>query len=99
MSPILEPFLTWAKEAIDGRLNGVLVNWYDGSLGHYIGRHRDSRVNMVSGAPIVTISFGEERIFRLADRVASRLAESVSATFVHLRNVRGIVQERPEQQP
>jgi alkylated DNA repair dioxygenase AlkB len=65
LPPILEPLLAWATEVIDSRLNGVLLNWYDGLLSHYIGRHRDSRVNMVSGAPIVTISFGEERMFRL----------------------------------
>lgn len=63
--PALHLLLVWAREAIDGRLNGVLVNWYDGSRGHYIGRHRDSRANMVAGAPIVTISFGQERSFRL----------------------------------
>ncbi len=56
---------TWACEKIDARLNGILVNWYDATLGHYIGKHRDSTANMISGAPIVTISFGESRIFRL----------------------------------
>ena len=63
--PQLAPLLDWAREAVDKGLNGVLVNWYDGERRHYIGRHRDSTVNMVTGAPIVTISFGEERIFRL----------------------------------
>ncbi len=63
---ILTPVLNWARETIYEALNGLLVNWYDGRLGHYIGRHRDSRVNMISGAPIVTISLGEERLFRLA---------------------------------
>jgi alkylated DNA repair dioxygenase AlkB len=62
---LLLPIFTWSKQTIDARLNGLLLNWYDGSLGHYIGRHRDSTVNMVKGAPIVTISFGESRTFRL----------------------------------
>lgn len=61
----LRPFLDWAQEAIDPRLNGLLLNWYEGQLGHYIGKHRDSTTNMVEGAPIVTISLGEERLFRL----------------------------------
>ena len=69
--PQLTPVLDWAKEHIHERLNGILLNWYDGSLGHYIGRHRDSTKNMVSGAPIVTISLGEERIFRLRPWPAS----------------------------
>ncbi|MCI0538887.1 MAG: alpha-ketoglutarate-dependent dioxygenase AlkB [Verrucomicrobiales bacterium] len=61
----IAPLLTWSRGAIDERLNGLLLNWYDGNLGHYIGRHRDSITNLVTGAPIVTISFGEGRIFRL----------------------------------
>lgn len=63
--PGLEPFLAWARAAIDGRLAGILVNWYDGRLGHYIGAHRDSTAHMVPGAPIVTVSLGEERAFRM----------------------------------
>src|SRR6266480_1622113 len=62
---LLEPLLSWAKQAIDEQLNGILVNWYEGKLGHYIGKHRDSLVGLVKDAPIVTISFGEERVFRL----------------------------------
>lgn len=50
---------------VDERLNGMLLNWYDGSLGHYIGKHRDSTKKLVHGVPIVTISFGEQRTFRL----------------------------------
>ena len=36
-----------------------------GKLQHYIGKHRDSVQNMIRGAPIVTISLGETRMFRL----------------------------------
>jgi len=61
----LVTFLEWARQAIDPRLNGILLNWYDGKRGHYIGKHRDSIKNMIQGAPIVTISLGEERVFRL----------------------------------
>lgn len=56
---------TWIKEKIDPRLNGLLLNWYDGEKSHYIGRHRDSTVNIVQGAPIVTVSLGGFRPFRL----------------------------------
>lgn len=62
---LLGPLLAWSQEHIDERLNSILINWYDGLLGHYIGRHRDSTKEMINGVPIVTISFGEERIFRL----------------------------------
>ncbi len=62
---LLRPLLGWSRGVITAELNGILVNWYDGRLGHYIGKHRDSTKNMVSGAPIVTISYGGERTFRL----------------------------------
>lgn len=62
---LLQPLSDWCQETFDARLNGILLNWYDGSLNHYIGAHRDSTINMVEGAPIVTLSLGEQRIFRL----------------------------------
>lgn len=60
----LHPFLNWAQIKIDPALNGLLLNWYDGSKGHYIGKHRDSRIGLIEEKPIVTISLGEERPFR-----------------------------------
>lgn len=62
---ILRPFLQWANQAVCTQLNGILVNWHDGQLGHYIGPHRDSTTGLIVGAPIVTISLGEDRVFRL----------------------------------
>lgn len=61
----LEPLHVWIREQIDPRLNGLLLNWYDAEHGHYIGKHRDSTINMVTGSPILTISLGAERVFRL----------------------------------
>ena len=61
---ILEPYLTWVQ-TIHPKLNGLLLNWYDGKLGHYIGKHRDSTKNLDPDAPIVTISLGETRTFRV----------------------------------
>lgn len=62
---ILLPFLTWSQEHISPQLNGLLLNWYDGSKGHYIGKHRDKKGDLIKGSDIVTISLGEERIFRM----------------------------------
>ena len=63
--PLLGPLHDWARGLVDGRLNSLLVNWYDGALGHYMGRHRDSTGEMIEGAPIVTVSLGGGRVFRL----------------------------------
>ncbi len=60
-----QPLLDWSRSAIHPALNGLLLNWYDGP-DHHIGPHRDSERNMAPGAPIVTVSFGETRIFRLS---------------------------------
>ena len=62
---LLRPFHEWSCEAIDSRLNGLLLNWYDAEHGHYMGKHRDSTVNLVPDSPIVTISIGATRVFRL----------------------------------
>jgi len=75
----LRPYFVWAQQHIDARLNGILLNWYDGSLGHYIGKHRDSTKNMVEGAPIVTISLGEERMFRLRQYRGTAARDFMSA--------------------
>lgn len=64
-TPEMDGWLAWARERFDGRLNGLLLNWYDGSAGHYIGKHRDSEIQRVEGSPIVTLSFGEARVFRM----------------------------------
>jgi len=61
----LVPLLKWAREALDNRLNGILVNWYEGPK-DYIGPHHDSVHALVRGAPIVTVSFGKARTFRLS---------------------------------
>jgi alkylated DNA repair dioxygenase AlkB len=61
----LEPLHAWVREAIDPRLNGLLLNWYDDERAHYIGKHRDSIIDMIEGAPIVTVSLGGARTFRI----------------------------------
>ena len=58
-----EPFLAAARTLHPG-LNGLLVNWYDGELGHYIGKHRDATGDLLAEAPIVTFSLGAARTFR-----------------------------------
>ncbi len=63
--PVLAPLLAWSREAVHPALNGLLVNWYDGP-GQYIGPHRDAAKQLLPGVPIVTLSFGEERVFRLS---------------------------------
>jgi alkylated DNA repair dioxygenase AlkB len=68
MPALLTGFLAWTQQTVDDRLNGALVNWYDGALGHYLGPHHDKTRGLVEGLPIVTISLGEERVFRFSHK-------------------------------
>jgi alkylated DNA repair dioxygenase AlkB len=72
-----ERYFGWVRRHVDGRINALLVNWYDGTLGHYIGPHRDNRKYLIAGAPIVTISLGEERVFRLRPWPASLKGKAI----------------------
>ena len=58
-------YLRWAQEVVDPRTNGLFVNWHDGAQSHYHGKHRDSVNGLVQGTSIITVSLGEERVFRL----------------------------------
>lgn len=62
---IIQPHWQWVRENISADLNGMLVNWYDGALGHYMGKHRDTEAELVPDSVVVTISLGETRTFRL----------------------------------
>lgn len=63
--PLLCPLLEWTRRAVDPRLNGLLVNWYDGGREHRIAPHKDSPVRRVAGCPIVTVSLGAPRTFQM----------------------------------
>lgn len=62
---LLNPYLEWCQENIDERMNGLLLNWYDSEQGHYIGAHRDAHDDLYYGSPIITISLGATRAFRM----------------------------------
>jgi len=62
---ILKP----VKEFFDkeyGHFDQVLVNWYANGL-DYISKHKDDEKQIVKDSPIVSISLGQERKFRIRD--------------------------------
>jgi alkylated DNA repair dioxygenase AlkB len=62
-----EPFLEWANSlGYGGTFNQVLINWY-ASGEHYIGPHSDNTKPLVKDSPIVSISLGQTRTFRITD--------------------------------
>ena len=66
ISETLLPFLEWTKQ-FNSNYNGLLLNWYDSDLKHYIGKHRDSEVGLIKDSPIITISLGATRKFRMRE--------------------------------
>ena len=99
--PVIEPLMAWVQSQVDPRINGALLNWYEGP-GHYIGPHHDSVKHMVVGAPIVTVSFGETRTFRLTrgkgrGRGGARLPRAERDRLHHaLRHQPGVEARRSE---
>lgn len=64
---VFQPFFDWANSLGYGKFTQVLVNWYqDGH--HYIGAHSDSERQLVKNSPIVSISLGCTRKFRIRNK-------------------------------
>ena len=56
----------WVNQLGYGQFNQIFVNWYhDGS--HYIGAHQDNEPEIIPDSPIVSISLGDERTFRVTN--------------------------------
>ena len=67
----LQAYLLWAQQHHDPRLNGLLLNWYDARMGHYIGAHRDSAKGLLKGSDIIMISLGGSRVMRFRPMAGS----------------------------
>lgn len=66
---LLEPFIKWANDIIgpmfnDCVFNTLFVNWYQNGLS-YIGSHSDDEKTHNPNTPIISISLGETRKFRI----------------------------------
>lgn len=82
-----EPFLEWARSLPlygDLAVNAALINFYANGQ-DYIGRHSDDERELVPGAPIVSISLGQKRTFRVRNRLSGAVALDLDmphATYV-----------------
>ena len=73
---VLKPVLTWINQDLvapeatgeeDGSsklYDALLVNWYCDKT-QYIGEHADDEKELVLGAPIISVSLGQERVLRI----------------------------------
>lgn len=73
----LEPFLGWDNQLISNiQFNQVLVNWYANG-NHYIGAHSDNERELVEHSPVISISLGQERVFRVRNKITSEVIHDI----------------------
>jgi alkylated DNA repair dioxygenase AlkB len=74
----LKPYLEWANSLKPNQTyNQVLLNWYkDGT--QYIGAHCDDEKEIVKEHPIVSISLGETRTFRIREKETKEIVSDIS---------------------
>ncbi len=95
----LERILAAVNALLGTELNAVLVNRYeDGS--QYIGAHQDSERGLVRGAPVVTITLGEPRKFRIRRKEDGRRVLDLTpahGSLLVMHHQRGYTHEIPVQ--
>jgi len=62
----LKELFDWANESDYGPFNQMFINWYQNGH-HYIGPHHDDDKELVDNSPIMSISLGTNRKFRIRD--------------------------------
>ena len=60
-------FQDWSNSLEIGEFNQVLINWYENG-GHYISRHSDHEQQIIPDSPIMSISLGQTRTFRIRNK-------------------------------
>jgi alkylated DNA repair dioxygenase AlkB len=71
------PFFDWAcKLKQNETYNQVLVNWYQNGL-HYINAHSDNEKQLIKEHPIISISLGAERIFRIRNKETKEIVKDI----------------------
>jgi alkylated DNA repair dioxygenase AlkB len=74
-----QPYLEWANNLGYGEFNIALINFY-GHGGHYIGRHSDNESEIVENSPIVSITLGATRTFRIRDKTSLEIVKDINLT-------------------
>ncbi len=89
-----QPFLDWANSLSDDVVyNQVLVNWYANGE-HYIGPHSDNEKQIIPFSPVLSVSLGQERVFRIRQKSTNDIVVDIpmpNNTYVMMC---GKIQER-----
>lgn len=71
-----KPYLEWANSLGYGEFNIALVNWYEDG-GQYIGRHADNEPQIVPNSPILSVSLGCARTFRIREKNTNDIVKDI----------------------
>eukprot|EP00656_Telonema_subtile_P056660 TRINITY_DN9111_c0_g1_i1.p1 TRINITY_DN9111_c0_g1~~TRINITY_DN9111_c0_g1_i1.p1 ORF type:complete len:361 (+),score=31.75 TRINITY_DN9111_c0_g1_i1:105-1187(+) len=71
-----EPYHAWANSLGYGVFNQMLVNWYQDGR-HYIGTHSDETRPLVTDSPILSVSLGCTRTFRIRHKPDKQIIKDV----------------------
>lgn len=73
----LKSLVKWCNDTFNFNFDQVLVNYYmDGH--HYIGAHSDDTRQLKRGSPIISISLGQERVFRIRKKTTKEIVANIS---------------------
>ena len=93
---LLKPMLAWANAlpcSIEHGFDQVLVNWYEDGA-HYIGPHSDNEAQLRTSSPIVSVSLGAERVFRVRDKADKKIVLDVAVKDRTYVVMGGMMQQR-----
>ena len=92
--PFLD-FLAFCKKRISGRLNGILVNWYNKE--DYIALHSDNEKKILKKEPVVTLTIledpNEKRKFILKSMNKDGISKEIYLGHNHVLVMGGTCQE------
>lgn len=88
-----KPYHEWANGLGYGEYNLGLANFYGNGL-HYIGCHADNEPQLVKGAPIVSVSLGQERVFRIRSKETKEIVLDIPMPHNTYLVMGGSMQER-----
>jgi alkylated DNA repair dioxygenase AlkB len=76
LNPLIKPIKEWADNIGYGNFDQVLINWYQNGH-HYIGSHADSESQLKPRSPILSLSLGGTRKFRIRDKKTKKILRDI----------------------
>lgn len=75
--PLIQKYLDWANEGKEGpKYNMVLINWYHHGYDS-IGWHADNEKEIIPGTDVMTISFGQSRMFKIKHNTDNTITRNI----------------------